>query len=192
MRKLADAPLRDLLTAFASPSPTPAGGAASALVSAVGVSLLMMAAALPKTRSGSDEERQLLTANSLVLTGLQHQLTGAIDQDAQAYRQVIAARGDELQDAIRKATDAPLQVMRLSTEALKTAPGVAARCYRPASSDVRVGIALLRAGFTGARSSVQANLRRVSDGRYRDAVQAEVDRLSVEAGVALDPPHSQS
>jgi formiminotetrahydrofolate cyclodeaminase len=192
MRKLADEPLRDLLTAFASPSPTPAGGAASALASAVGVSLLMMAAALPKTRSGSDEERQLLTANSLVLTGLQHQLTGAIDQDAQAYRQVIAARGDERQDAIRKATDAPLQVMRLSTEALKTAPGVAARCHRPASSDVRVGIALLRAGFTGARSSVQANLRRVSDERYRDAVQAEVDRLSVEAGVALDPPHSQS
>jgi methenyltetrahydrofolate cyclohydrolase len=192
MGKLADESLRNLLTAFASPAPTPAGGSASALASAVGVSLLLMAAALPKTRSGSDQERQLLTAASQLLTGLQHQLTGAIDQDAEAYRQVVAARGGELLEAMKKAIDAPLHVMRLSTEALKTARGVSASCHLPAASDVRVGIELLRAGFVGARSSVQANLRRVGDNRYRDAVQAEVARLSIEAGVANDPPDAES
>ena len=105
---------------------------------------------------------------------------------------MVAARGDELLEAMKKAIDVPLQVMRLSTEALKTAPGVSASCHLPASSDVRVGIELLRAGFVGARSSVQANLRRVGDNPYRDAVHAEVARLSVEAGVPNDPPHSES
>jgi formiminotetrahydrofolate cyclodeaminase len=185
---LADQPLRDLLAAFASPAPTPAGGSASALACAVGASLLMMAATLPKTRSGSDEDRQLLTAAALLLTGLQQQLTDAIDQDAQAYGQVVAARGAALQDAIKAAIDAPLQVMRLSAEALDVAPVVAARCHRPASSDVRVGAHLLRAGFAGARSSVQANLRRASDERYREAVEAEVGRLSSEAGVPIESP----
>ena len=192
MGKLADEPLRDLLAAFASPSPAPAGGSASALASAVGVSLLTMAATLPRTRDGSDEDRQLLTAVSLVLGDLQHRLIDAIDQDAEAYRQVVSSRGAARQDAIAKAIDVPLEVMRLSTEALHAAPVVAARCHRPASSDVRVGVGLVRAGFAGARSSVQANLRGVGDVRYREAVEAEVDRLSNAAGVALDPPRAGS
>jgi len=185
---LADRPLKDLLAAFASPAPTPAGGSASALASAVGVSLLMMAATLSRTRSGSDEDRRLLNTASVALPGFQHQLTEAVDQDTEAYRQVVSAHGTALQDAIKGAIDVPLRVMRLSADALKTAPVVAARCHRAASSDVGVGIALLRAGFAGARSSAQANLRRVSDERYLEAVRGEIDRLSNEAGVPVEAP----
>ena len=53
---------RDLLTAFSSADPTPGGGSASALASAVGASLLMMVAGLPKTRAGSDEDRAALAS----------------------------------------------------------------------------------------------------------------------------------
>ena len=49
---LIDLSLRDLLTAFSSNDPTPGGGSAAALASSVGASLLMMVAALPKTRNG--------------------------------------------------------------------------------------------------------------------------------------------
>src|SRR6185503_15521880 len=88
---LADAPLRDLLAAFSSPDPTPGGGSASALASAVGASLLMMVAGLPKTRTGSDAERAALTAASAALDAIRARLTGAIDADAGAYDQVVAA-----------------------------------------------------------------------------------------------------
>ena len=54
---LTHTPLRDLLTAFSSGDPTPGGGSASALASAVGGSLLMMVSGLPKTRAGADEDR---------------------------------------------------------------------------------------------------------------------------------------
>jgi methenyltetrahydrofolate cyclohydrolase len=189
---LADTSLKDVLAAFASPAPTPAGGSASALASALGVALLMMAATLPRTRSGSDEDRQLLNAASAPLPGFQLQLTEAIDQDAEAYRRVVSEHGVALQDAIKRAIDVPLRVMRLSADALKTASVVAARCHRAASSDVGVGIDLLRAGFAGARSSAEANLRRVSDERYLEAVRAEISRLSNEAGVPVDAPGSGS
>jgi formiminotetrahydrofolate cyclodeaminase len=185
---LADTPLKAVLDEFASPQPTPAGGSASALASAVGVSLLMMAANLPKTRSGSDEDRRLLTAAGLALTTLQHHLTSAIDSDAEAYAQVVSARGAARQEAIKAATDVPIQVMQWSLEALKAARTVAARCHRPASSDVSVSIDLLRAGFAGARSSARDNLHAVSDARHVEAVRDEIDRLSAEAAAIAATP----
>ena len=45
--------VKDLLSRFSSSDPTPGGGSASALASAVGAALLQMVAALPKTRNGS-------------------------------------------------------------------------------------------------------------------------------------------
>ena len=48
--------LPDLLDAFASNEPVPGGGSAAALAGAVGVSLLVMGAGLPKTRTGAPEE----------------------------------------------------------------------------------------------------------------------------------------
>ena len=50
---LTDKSVRDLLSAFSSSDPTPGGGSAAALASAVGASLLLMVTGLPKTRSGS-------------------------------------------------------------------------------------------------------------------------------------------
>src|SRR5438093_2667510 len=88
---LTDKSARDLLADLASPDPTPGGGSASALASAMGASLLMMVAALPKTRSGTDEDRVALAAASSALTGVQQQLIEAVDADAAAYNQVVAA-----------------------------------------------------------------------------------------------------
>src|SRR5207245_9999091 len=91
MSTLVDKPVRDLLAAFSSSDPTPGGGSASALASAVGASLLMMVASLPKTRSGSSEDRAALAAAAEALVELRLQLTEAIDADTIAYDQVVAA-----------------------------------------------------------------------------------------------------
>jgi len=88
---LIDLSARDLLQAFSSSDPTPGGGSAAALASAVGASLLMMVAGLPKTRTGSDEDRAALTTAGSVLAELRKGLTEAIDADTAAYDQVVAA-----------------------------------------------------------------------------------------------------
>src|SRR5471032_3075112 len=136
---LIDKSVRDLLTAFSSGDPTPGGGSAAALASAVGASLLLMVAGLPKTRTGSDDERRALAEAADALAGLRAQLTDAIDADTAAYDQVVAAyklpkgsadeqsaRKAAIQRALRAATDVPLGVVRLSTAALDRAVAIAA------------------------------------------------------------------
>jgi len=188
--RLTDYSVRDLLSAFASKDPTPGGGSAAALASAVGASLLMMVSGLPKTRNGSDEDRAALTTAGGVLAGLREGLTKAIDADTAAYDRVVAAykmpkasadeqaaRKAAIQDALRGATDVPLGVVRLSAAALDQAIAVATHGHRAAASDVGVAVALLRAGARGARLNVEINIGSVSDTGYAGEVAAEIARL---------------
>ena len=188
--QLIDLSVRDLLNAFSANDPTPGGGSAAALSSAVGASLLMMVAGLPKTRTNSHEERTVMHGSSVALTGLRQQLMEAIDADTAAYDQVVAAykqpkatpqeqeaRKAAIQRALRVATDVPLAVMRLSVEALEQAALVAANGLKAAASDVGVATSLLCAGANGARMNVSTNLEGISDSSYADAVRAEVKAL---------------
>jgi formiminotetrahydrofolate cyclodeaminase len=184
---LADKTVRELLAAFSSSDPTPGGGSASALASAIGASLLVMVASLPKTRSGSDEAKTALAASVRALTGLGQQLTEAIDGDAAAYGRVVAAyrlpkasaeeqlaRKAAIQDALCAATDVPLSVMRLSAVALEEAAAIAAHGHRGAASDVGVALALLRAGLQGARLNVEINLGGNKDEGYTQAIRTQM------------------
>jgi formiminotetrahydrofolate cyclodeaminase len=191
--------LGDVLMAFSSKDPTPGGGSAAALASAVGASLLMMVAGLPKTRTGSDEDRAALAAAGGALADVRAQLTAAIDADTTAYDQVVAAyklpkasadeqaaRKAAIQQALRAATDVPLGVARLSAAALASASAIAAHGHRAAASDVGVAVALLRAGARGARLNVEINIGGLSDADYAKTAAAEIVRLSEAAARAAD------
>ena len=188
---LTSKPLRDVIAAFASSEPTPGGGSASALASSLGTSLLVMVASLPRTRNQSEDDCTALAFSAGALTGVQHQLTEAIDADSAAYGHVVkayrqpkandaekGARQAAIERALRLATDVPLGVMRLSVDALKQAQAVAAHGHRAASSDVGVALALLQAGLEGARLNVRVNLGGISDRAYAEAVTAESERLA--------------
>jgi methenyltetrahydrofolate cyclohydrolase len=196
---LADTSVRDLLAAFGSSNPTPGGGTASALASAIGASLLLMVAGLPKTRTGSDDDRSALEAAAASLTGIRQQLTDAIDADAAAYDQVVAAykmpkgsageqsaRKASIQRALRAATEVPLGVVRLSARALDQAKTIAEHGHRAASSDTGVAVALLRAGERGARLNVEINVGSIADAAYADAVRTETVRVSDAAARTAD------
>jgi methenyltetrahydrofolate cyclohydrolase len=190
---LLDTSVRGLLEAFGSSDPTPGGGSASALASATGASLLLMVAALPKTRHGSDEDKQALAAAIPSLKALARQLADAIDADAAAYDRVVAAfklpkatpddqhtRKAAIGAALHGATAVPLSVMKFSADALELARIVAEHGNQSAASDVGVAIALLRAGLHGARLNVDVNLSGKDDA---DAVEVrgEAQRYEVRA-----------
>jgi formiminotetrahydrofolate cyclodeaminase len=190
---LVDKTVTELLGAFSATDPTPGGGSASALASAVGASLLIMVAGLPKTRTNAPEERVDLQAAANHIGGLRDRLSAAIDADTTAYDRVVAAyrlpkasaeeqaaRQTAIQTALRAATDVPLDVMRWSTEALEHAIVIARHGLRSAASDVGVAVALLKAGAAGARLNVEINVGSVKDGGYVDAVRSETRRLSEE------------
>jgi len=187
--------LRDLLAAFSSRDPTPGGGSASALSAAVGASLLMMVASLPKTRHGSDEDRAVLAAATETLAGIRDRLAAAVDEDTAAYDGVVAAfklpkgapneqaaRSAAIQRALQAATEVPLEVMKQSAHALDQAALVATHGYKSASSDVGVAIAMLTAGITGAKLNVDVNLDAINDAGYRDAIGGEAGDLIERSG----------
>ena len=196
---LRDLALADLLAAFSSPDPTPGGGSAAALSSAIGASLLVMVAALPKTRNGSDEDRTALTAARQELSAIRERLTAAIDGDAAAYNGVVAAykrpkgspeeqtaRNEAIQLALRAATEVPLDVMRHSVGALEAATVVARHGYTSAASDVGVAIAMLRAGAAGAHLNVGVNLESIADAGYRAAIGDEARGLIERAAATAE------
>jgi formiminotetrahydrofolate cyclodeaminase len=188
-------PVRDLIDAFASSSPAPGGGSAAALASAVGTALLCMVAALPKTRTGADDERAALDAVRPQLEKLRAGLQHAIDADTRAYEEVIAAyrlpktsaaeqdaRRAAIGRAMQAATEAPRITVRLSLEALEHAVTIAAHGHRAAWSDLGVGVRLLEAGAAGASMNVAANLGSLKDAAYVDTVRAEMAALVARAG----------
>ncbi len=182
--------LAQLLDAFASNQPVPGGGSAAALAGAVGASLLIMVAGLPKTRHGTDEERSALTAAAARLRPLRDELASLIDRDSEAYTSVInayrlprstdaeqAARRDAVDEAMRAATEAPLATIRACERAMREAEVIVSSGAASASSDVAVGIELLKTAARGAGMNVDTNLAAVKDDEYVQRVSQELRDL---------------
>ena len=192
-RSYSEYALVDLLDAFASNAPVPGGGSAAALSGALGVSLLIMAASLPKSRSGAPEEAADLAEAAARLRPLRDTLVRLITEDSDAYRAVMAAmklpkaseeeqsaRTAALQAAMEGATDVPLDVLRATQQALAGGLVVARNAYRVAASDVAMGIELLAATLRGAAISIDGNLNGIRDSSYTGRVAAEREQLAAE------------
>jgi len=192
---LINKPTSELLDAFSSTDPTPGGGSASALAGALGASLLAMVAAMPKTRNGTDEERQALEAVHADLLALQGSLKELVDMDASAYGLVVAAyrqpketdeqklaRQETIQQAMRIATQVPLETMRACANLIRLARTVSAYGNPSASSDVKVGVHLALAGFRGAAENVQINAAALKDPEFIQTLQESMQRMVLEIG----------
>lgn len=177
--------LSELLDAFASNQPVPGGGSASALAGAVGASLLIMVAGLPKTRNATDAERAALNDAAARLRPLRDELTGLIDRDSEAYVSVVEAfrlprsndaeknaRRNAIDTAMRAATEAPLATMRACEQVLREAATIARSGAPAAASDVAVAIELLATASRGAALNVDTNL---ADAAARGAALKDVE-----------------
>jgi formiminotetrahydrofolate cyclodeaminase len=182
--------LAELLEAFASNQPVPGGGSASALAGAVGTSLFLMVAGLPKTRHGTDEERTALTEAAVRLRPLRDELASLIDRDSQAYASVIgayrlprstdaeqASRRAAIDEAMRTATETPLATIRACERVMREAETIASSGAASASSDVAVGIELLKTAARGAGLNVDTNLAALKDADYVSRVSQELRDL---------------
>lgn len=188
---LVDKTMRELLDAFASPSPTPGGGSAAALAGAVAAALLEMVAAMPKTRSGAPEERVALDGVLPRLRELKAGLGALVDRDAASYDAVVAAfrlpkgtdeqksaRSAAIQAAMKGATEVPLETVRAAHELIALGRTVAENGNANARTDAAVALELARTATAGGRMNVEINLDSVKDENYTGAVRSELARLS--------------
>jgi formiminotetrahydrofolate cyclodeaminase len=156
----------------------------------MGASLLAMVAGLPKSRATTAEDAERLKAAGDRCAAIAENLEALVQRDSDAYDQVLAAyrlpkatdddkaaRSGAIQAGFRAAIDAPLAVMRDCAAAAEQGVVVARIGLESASSDVRVGFALLNAALRGARLNVETNFTSVKDAGYLEKVRSDVERL---------------
>ena len=197
---LASKTVTELLEAFASPTPTPGGGSAAALSGAVAASLLVMVAAMPKTKNGTPEDRAALDEALPKLQTLQKRLTSLIDEDAASYDGVVAAyklpkatdaekaaRKLAVQAAMRHATDVPLETFRAAMALIPLAGVVAQRGNPNAKSDASVAIQMAMTAVGAANANVEINLDGTGDSAFAAETRLALESEKIEAGRQLWP-----
>jgi formiminotetrahydrofolate cyclodeaminase len=185
-------PVRDFLTALESANPAYGAVSAAAVAGGMGVSLLLMVAALPTTRSASIADRTALSAARRGLSEVQQQLVEVVETEAavkvytdeptpQGNAEQRAERDRIIQLALRAVADVPLEVIRLCARALEYSRTVAVCSRGVAAGEVELAVALLRVALTGARSNLELKLTSLTDVGYAKTVVEEVARLSEES-----------
>ncbi len=194
-----ETPLAQFLDLLASSAPEPGGGAAAALVGATGASLVSMVANLTIGRekfaaAAADMEQARARADALRAS-----LVAAIDQDAEAFREVMtsyrmpresdeqkAARQRAIQAALREAAQVPAAVVRLCEEVAAWSLVTAEHGNPQVVSDAAVAALLADAAAQSAALNVRINLASVGDPPFAEPLWAEMQRLLAGIRVVRD------
>jgi formiminotetrahydrofolate cyclodeaminase len=182
--------VHQFIESLSSAEPTPGGGTAAAIAGAMGTGLLIMVAGLARTRGNTDEERSVLADARTELVPLAAAFETCADRDSDAFNVVMAAyrrpkstddekasRKAAIAEAMRGATEAPLETLRLAARALALGETVARLGNPAAASDAGVGAGLLAAAAHGAAANVRINLAGLQDDSYRAAATTETETL---------------
>ena len=188
-RESIDVSVRELLAALSSADVAHGAVSAAAITGALGTSLLLMVASLPKTRSDTATDRTALIESATALTRIQEELLETIETETvvkvyaarnlpQGSTAQRAEREAAIQLALRAAADVPLEVIRLCALGLRHAQTVAERSTRAAAAEVQLAVSLVRVGFEGARTNLETRLSTLTDPAYTEGIVEEIARLT--------------
>jgi len=166
----------DFCNALASSDPTPGGGSGAAAAGAMGAALLAMVAGRTVERDETAPvEKEVRELHGRALK-LQSKLLDLIDQDTQAYNEVVAAarlpkstdtekqrRKEALKKAYLFASEVPLTTAEACLAVLTGASSLVLRAPRQLASDLASGVLLAHAGAHAAILNIEANLPYVRD-----------------------------
>lgn len=172
--------LREFANELSSDSPAPGGGSTAALCGSLSASLSAMVSNLTVGKKGYEEVQDKVKSLAESAQGIKDELLRAIDQDTQAFNQVMAAFGlnrktkeqkdkriATIEDATKKASVIPFEVMEKCVDALKLAKEVALTGNKNSISDAGVAGLTAQAGAEGAYYNVMINLPEINDKEFK-------------------------
>ena len=174
------------LDALASKAPTPGGGGASALVGALGAALCTMVGnyTVGKQKyAGVEEDVKALMAKA---EDLRARLLALVDADAAAFEPLSKAyaipkddpnRAQVMEQCLRDAAAAPMEILRLSCEAIDLHSEMLEKGSVMMLSDVGTGVVLCQSAMQGAALNVKVNTKSMADRTYAQTMNDEVDGL---------------
>lgn len=168
--------IKDFISILASKEPAPGGGAASALVGAVGNALSSMVANLTLGKQKFQGKESLMQEILREGGELQKTLISLIDKDTEAFNQVAgvfkmpkdteeqkAVRSKAMQKALKEATLVPFSIMEKSVSALRLHEKALGNSNPAAVSDLGVGALCLKTALQGGWLNVKINLNSIKD-----------------------------
>jgi len=176
-----------------SATPSPGGGAASAVAAACGAALVAMVASLSVDRPKYAAYAASHARHGDAGRALAGRLLGLADEDADAYAAFAAAlklpretdaekalRTASIRASARVAAEAPLRTLEACRDVVTGSEGLAGRSNLNASSDLAVASRLAEAAAHGAAENVLVNLPSLGDEVLADDMRGRVEALLVE------------
>lgn len=195
---LTDLTVQTFLDELSSNSPAPGGGSVAALAGSMGAALTAMVCRLTIGKKKYAEVQIEMESSLREAEELRGEFLRLVDEDTAAFKEVMAAfglpketaeqqarRSQAIQEATRKATLVPLEVMRHADRAIRLATVVAQKGNKNSVSDAGVGALMLQAACTGAAINVRINLGSLKDDQFVRETTEEVKSIviRVENGV---------
>ena len=187
---LKDLTITEFLQKTASADPLPGGGCTAALSAALAASLTEMVANLTIGRKEFQAAEDEMIEIAKATADLRKKLQNDIDNDAQAYQEVLAAfklpknTGDEkkqrssaIQQAFKTAATVPLGVARDALTIMDLASRAIAQGNQNAVSDGAVGVLASRTAALAALYNVKINLSAIRDPGFVEELTRESENL---------------
>ena len=184
--------ITEYLAQAAAGTAVPGGGSVAALNAALAAALTEMVANLTVGKKGYEAVEEDMKDLAGKAARLRSTLTTAIDQDAEAYTEVMAAyrlpkatteqaavRKQKIQEAIKQAALVPLEVARDALAVIDLAGRAIRKGNKNAASDGAVAAMNARTAALAALYNVRINLSSIED-------EAFVEELAQEANVLQD------
>jgi formiminotetrahydrofolate cyclodeaminase len=185
--------ITEYLNKAAAGTAVPGGGSVAALNAALGAGLTEMVANLTIGKKGYKAVEDEMKTIAEKASQLRTKLTAAIDQDADAYTDVMAAyrlpkttdeetavRKQKIQYAIKLAALVPLEVARDALAVIELAGQAIRMGNKNAASDGAVAAMNARTGALAAIYNVKINLSSINDDSFVDELTKEVKELEIQ------------
>lgn len=187
---LASLSVKGFLSELASKSPAPGGGSVAALSGALGTALSSMVCNLTIGKEQYTEMQDEIKEALAKSEKLRKELTILIDEDTDAFNDVIKAfkmpketdeqkkeRSKAIQKGYQTAAQVPLNTAQTCNEILDIAKILAEKGNRNSITDAAVSALMAKAGVDAAVLNVKINLGSIKDEDFVDTISAELDEL---------------
>jgi glutamate formiminotransferase len=189
---LASMKLADFLESVSATKPVPGGGSVAALAGALAAALGKMVVGFTLDRKRFESHQTELRERLRLLEESLAELRQAVDRDAQAYSQVMAAqqlpkstenekqvRAQKLEEALRNATSVPIRVAELACRVMQSLLDLRSMTNPNLASDLNVGIWMALAAGEGALENVAINLQSMPPCEFVAAQNRRYQELKV-------------
>jgi len=187
---LASLTIKGFLSETASNSPAPGGGSVAALSGALGAALSSMVCNLTVGKEKYNEVEKEIKEVLLKSEKIRTELTNLIDEDTEAFNDVIKAfkmpnenddqkdkRSKAIQEGYKKAASVPLKTAKTCEKIFDIAIIIAYKGNQNSITDAAVSALMANAGVKGAILNVRINLGSIKDNDFVEKINKELDEL---------------